>query len=110
MSVSRTEITPAKLPNGATLYIETPVLGGEEEAGISLPEFAEVTHVLEGIAQSVVTTLKKVKPRRATIEFGLEMALESGHLTAFLVKGSGTSNLKVTLEWEETADTVEADE
>ena len=108
MSVSRTEITPTRLPNGATLYIETPVLGGEEEVGISLPEFNEVTHVLEGIAESVVTTLKKVKPRKATIEFGLAMALESGHLTALLVKGSGTSNLKVTLEWGETGNTGEA--
>lgn len=33
------------------------------------------------------------------MEFGLEVALESGQLTAVLVKGSAKANLKITLEW-----------
>jgi len=33
------------------------------------------------------------------VEFGLEVALESGQLTAVLVKGSAKANLKITLEW-----------
>ena len=99
MSVPHTEIIKTTLPNGATLYVETNILGGEEEVDFTLPDFTKVTHVLEGIAQSVVTALKQAKPQTASIEFGLEVALESGQLTALLMKGSGTSNLKVTLEW-----------
>jgi hypothetical protein len=30
---------------------------------------------------------------------GLEVGLESGNLTALLVKGTGTANLKLILEW-----------
>jgi len=29
----------------------------------------------------------------------LKVAVESGHLTAVVVKGSGEANLEVTLEW-----------
>jgi Trypsin-co-occurring domain 1 len=68
-----------------------------------MPSFKEVTDAVEGIAESFVTTLRKVKPRKASVEFGLEVALEAGHLTALLVKGSGASNLKITLEWGESS-------
>ena len=96
---TRTEIIKAELANGGTLHIQATILGGEEEVVFALPSFEGVTHAIEGIAQSVVSTLEKVKPQKASVEFGLEVALESGQLTALLVKGSGTSNLKITLQW-----------
>lgn len=98
---ARTEIIKAELANGGTLHIQATILGGEEEVAFTLPSFKEVTDAIEEIGQSVVTTLQKVKPRKASVEFGLEVALESGQLTALLVKGSGTSNLKITMEWGE---------
>jgi hypothetical protein len=92
----------AELSNGATLHIETVILGGEEQvADLGIPSFTAVTDAIEGIADSLVNTLKKVKPREATVEFGLEIGLESGKLTALLVKGTGTANLKITLQWSE---------
>jgi hypothetical protein len=97
------EIIKAELPNGATVHIQTTVLGGEEEVGFTIPKFKGVMDTIEGIAESVVTTLQKVKPKRASVEFGLEIAFESGQLTALLIKGTGTSNLKITLEWEEAS-------
>jgi hypothetical protein len=96
---TRTEIIKAELANGSTLHIQATILGSEEEVVFALPSFEGVTDAIEGIAQSVVSTLEKVKPQKASVEFGLEVALESGQLTALLVKGSGTSNLKITLEW-----------
>jgi hypothetical protein len=42
--------------------------------------------------------LEKVKPKKASVEFGLEVAVESGKLTTLLVKGASTANLKITLE------------
>ena len=98
---ARTEIIKAELANGAIIHIQATTLGGEEEVAFTLSSFKEVTDAIEGIAESVVTTLQKVKPRKASVEFGLEVALEAGHLTALLMKGSGTSNLKITLEWGE---------
>jgi ribosomal protein S5 len=100
---SRTEIVEAKLEGGQIIRIQATSLGGQERVGMTLPSFKEVTDALEGIAQSVMTSLIKVKPRKATVEFGLEIGLESGNLTAIIVKGSGTANLKITLEWGEAS-------
>src|SRR5438132_12066625 len=97
----RTEIVEAQLKDGPIIRIQATSLGGQERVGIGLPSFQEVTDAVEGIAKSVMTTLEKVKPRRAIVEFGLEIGLESGKLTAIIVKGSGTANLKITLEWGE---------
>ena len=69
------------------------------EVAFTLPPFQGVTDAIENIAISMLTTLEKVRPKKASVEFGIEFALESGQLTALLVKGSGTSNLKITLEW-----------
>ncbi|GAC1357649.1 MAG: hypothetical protein NVSMB38_40240 [Ktedonobacteraceae bacterium] len=100
---ARNEIIKAKLANGTTFYIQSTALGGEEEVAFTYPSFKEITPALEGIAETVVTSLQKVKPRKASVEFGLEIALESGQLTALLMKGTGTSNLKITLEWGESS-------
>ncbi len=95
----RTEIVKAALGDGTLIRIQATSLGGEERVAYSIPSFKEVTDAVEGIAQAMVTTLKKVKPRGASVEFGLEIGVESGKLTAMLVKGTGTANLKITLEW-----------
>lgn len=98
----RTENVKTKLANGTIIQIEATSLGGSAKvANIGLPSFSTVTDAIEGIAESVVSTLQKVKPRAASVEFGLEIGLESGQLTALLVKGTGTANLKITLEWGE---------
>jgi hypothetical protein len=99
----RTEIVKAELPNGTIIHVQATPLGGDEDISFTVPSFKQVTDAIEGIAESMVTTLQKVKPHKASVEFGLEVALEAGQLTALLVKGSGTSNLKITLEWGETS-------
>jgi len=96
---SRTTIVPVLLPNGKEIRVEATLLPGEDEVSFKALPVAEIFDAVEGIAQAVVTTLQKVKPRKATVELGLEVGLESGHLTALLVKGTGTANLKLTLEW-----------
>jgi Trypsin-co-occurring domain 1 len=96
------KIVETTLENGVALYIEATPLGGEQLIGTGLPHsFQEVTNVIEGLSESLITTLKKVQPRKASVEFGLEIGIESGTLTSLLVKGSGDANLKITLEWGE---------
>lgn len=97
---AETEIIKTELPNGASIYVRATVLGGKEYVAAGLLSFKGVIDVLEGITESAIMTWEKVKPSKASIEFGLEIALESGAITAMLVKGSGTADLKITLEWE----------
>ena len=96
---SRRDIVPVQLPNGQIMQVEVAALGGEEEVGLSGFSFDGVTGAIEEIARTITGALEKVKPRKATVEFGVDVALESGKLTALLVKGTGTASLKITLEW-----------
>jgi hypothetical protein len=96
-----TKLITARLRNGTPVQIEVTSLGGEEDVGFTAaPDFDTVIESVEGIANSAIDILKRVKPKKATIEFGVEIALESGKLTAMLVKGTGKANLKISLEWE----------
>lgn len=98
----KNKMVKTMLENGAIIHIEATPLGGEQLIGSGLPHsFKEITDVIEGLSDSLVTTLKKVKPHKASVEFGLEIAIESGSLTSLLVKGSGDANIKITLEWGE---------
>lgn len=95
---SRTEIIPLKLPDGREVKIEaTPI--GEEDVAFDIRPFEEVTDAIEGIAEAIIASLQKVKPDKASVKFGLEVAIESGQLTALIVKGASKANLEITLEW-----------
>lgn len=61
--------------------------------------FDDFANSLEALTKALHTTIQKIAPNKASIEFGIEIGLESGKLTALLVKGSGKANLKVILEW-----------
>jgi hypothetical protein len=89
------------LENGATIHIEDERVGGEEKVSIiNASTFKEVTDTIEGVADALISTFKKVKPSRAT--FGVEVGVEAGKLTALLVKGSANATLKITLAWGNT--------
>lgn len=105
--IPKTEIVQAELDNGTTIRIEAISLGGEERVAYNIPSFKEVTDAVEGIAHAIVTTLRKVKPQQASVEFGVQIGVESGQLTALLVKGTGTANLMITLQWGEINNSTE---
>jgi hypothetical protein len=95
------EIVKTELSNGSIVCVEATSLGGDQLIGINLPAFNDISSAVAGVASSILSTLDEVKPRKAIIEFGIEVAIDSGKLTAIIVKGSGSANLKVTLEWGE---------
>ncbi len=104
-SSSRPEQTvrfPVQLPNGASIKIETAQIGGQKDVSSSLniKPLLEISEAIEGIVQAISAPIQKVKPKKATIKFGLELAMESGQLAAIIVKGTGKANLEITLEWE----------
>ncbi|HCK82453.1 MAG TPA: CU044_2847 family protein [Candidatus Competibacter sp.] len=96
---TRQELIPVRLANGVQIRVAATLLGGNEDVAIKPLSFDEIADTIEGIAGSLNAALQKVKPKKASVEFGLEVAVESGALTALLVKGTGTATLKITLEW-----------
>lgn len=102
MSEARRIIQTVELADGTRFLVQARSLGGEEDVGIGdILKFETVTKVVGGVAMGLKKTFETVKPKKATVEFGLELGLESGQLTALLVEDSAKASLKITLEWGE---------
>ena len=95
---SRQQVIPIKL-NDKKIFAEVSILGGEEDVASKLPSFETVTEAIEDISSHLSSVFDKVKPDKASVEFGIQLTLESGKLAALIVKGQGSSSMKVTLEW-----------
>lgn len=89
------------LPNGAVAYIEVARPMTEQDVALERIPFESISRTIEGVAESLHAAMSKAKPSKASIEFGIEVGVESGQLTALIVKGEGKANLKVCLEWED---------
>ena len=99
---SRTETISMQLEDDIEVKVQASVLGGEVNV-LDLEKvlpFKEVADAIEGIAGAVLATMQRVQPDRASVEFGVEVGIETGGVTALLVKGTGTGNLQITLEWD----------
>jgi hypothetical protein len=97
----RTRIVSVALGDGSVVRVSATPLGGDEDVADvkQMLSFGEVTKTIEGIARELSSCLERVRPDKASVEFGLEVAVESGNLTALIVKGAAKGNLKIALEW-----------
>ena len=91
------------LPNGqmmlASVTRRDP--GGPQDVGFGHPKtFDAVTETLQGIGTAIIGALDNVKPSRASVEFGLELAVKGGKLVSVFVDADTKASLKVVLEWE----------
>ncbi len=95
-----TKRIPVRLPNGAVIKFETSSLG-REEVSFKNFSFEGVNEALLGITDAIKETIAKANPQKASVKFGVEIGVESGNLTAVIVKGASKANLEITLEWEQ---------
>ncbi|MFD3530672.1 CU044_2847 family protein [Streptomyces sp. NPDC058664] len=97
-----TDITQVDVGD-ATLFVEARRLGPDTELeglGGRLPDLSAVTEALSSFAGQIGDALHRAAPDRATVEFGCQLGLDAGRLTALVVQGSANASLRVTLEWE----------
>lgn len=99
-------IVEVVLPNGVTALVQAvDTGGGAVKAGRpGKSDLSAVTGTLEGVSAAIKSALVKAAPERVSVEFGLELAIKSGALTAMLVDGEGSASLRVTLEWQQHDD------
>jgi hypothetical protein len=104
MPDSIVKTVPLILPNGVEIRVEANA-PDDRESDVAFSDVAEVfsmdniTGAIEGIAQLVKDSMEKIAPKKASVEFAIEVGLESGKLTALWVKGTGKANLKIAMEW-----------
>lgn len=107
-----TEIAQVAL-DGGVLYVEarpldvptdrTDDLEGLGGAG-RMPDLSGVTAALASFAEQLGGALHRAAPDRATVEFGCQLGLQGGKLTALVVQGTVDASLRVTLEWDRGRD------
>jgi len=105
MQNERAEITKpitVKLDDNTTIQFESTVPRGEQNISDRkmVMEYEKFSMSVEKIASQTIEPLKKLKAKKVTLKMGLALGLESGGLTAMLVKGTGKANMEVTIEWE----------
>lgn len=98
------ELVPVDLGDGQVVLVEVRPTSSEEDVSVldKLP-FDEIASSIDAITRRVHSAVARAKPQRATVEFGLDIGVESGQLTSMLVKGSGTATITISLEWESPA-------
>jgi hypothetical protein len=95
-----TTVVPVDLGNGNTILVEVTALGGREKVGAQRPlPIDEVMANIEAVSKLLGESLTRIGPSKASVEFGIEVSLETGALTALICKGGGKANLKIALEW-----------
>jgi predicted ATP-dependent Lon-type protease len=83
---------------GTTLQVVALDYGGAEDVAALGPVSLDgVIDTIKDLAGSVKAAIDTIAPERASVEFGVQVAVKSGKLTALLVEGSGQVSLKVTL-------------
>ena len=87
--------------NGRIVVVEAQNVSPEQPVGIrDVMKFDGVTETIEAVAERVNGAIRRAKPDRAAVEFGVDISVESGMLTGLIAKGVGSATLKVTLEWD----------
>jgi len=99
---ARTEVVKVQLPDGYLLKFETPQARGEQKIAAleKVIRSEEIAKTIEATVKILRGTFDQINPDKASVKFGLKVAIESGELTALIAKGSTEGNLEVTLEWE----------
>jgi len=85
MPQSRSEVISVKVKENVTVLVEARSFGGEREVSDQLFDFQSVADTIEAITESIAATINKVQPKKATVEFGVEVTVKSGKLTALIV-------------------------
>ena len=99
-----TQTVPVELDDGSTLYVKVDApMGRRDVSGGSTgpaKSFERVTSSIEGIVKAIAKPINAAQPTKASVTFGVEVEIQEGVLIAALAKGSATTSLEITLEWE----------
>jgi hypothetical protein len=74
-------------------------LGGASDVGASDFHLDDVADSIKSIADTLGRAIEAAAPKKASVEFGIEVALKSGKLVSLITDAGGKATLKVQLEW-----------
>jgi len=62
-------------------------------------KFSDFADTIRDIARITTDALSAVRPNEATLQFGLDIGVKAGKVTALFADGEAKATLKVTLKW-----------
>lgn len=74
---------------------ERNVSGGEIEEN-----FSKITPSIIALGKEFSQILKQIQPTKSSIEFGINVGMETSGVIAFITKASASANFKIKMEWE----------
>lgn len=107
MNYESGQTVPVELDDGSLMYVKvkpTQVTRGNSDKLGPKSSFDKVTSSIEGIVKAIAKPINAAKPTKASVTFGVEVEVQEGHLIAALARGTGTTSLEITLEWEKDDD------
>lgn len=100
MSVAPTTVIDVTVPGDHPVALRAVTLGGAADVGaLDKLHLDSVAETIKSIAETLGTAIKQASPKKASVEFGLEVAVKGGKLVSLITEAGGTATLKVTLEW-----------
>src|SRR5690349_1747307 len=104
--MSTSELVPVTTPNGKVVVIQAVNLdaddelgGGERQVSGGIRSLDDALEAVRDLAEGFRTVTKAMAPTKATVEFSIAFAIQSGKLTALFVDGKTEGSVKLTLEW-----------
>lgn len=89
------------LSDGETIKIEVDVPPGQElEVARGGRTMKQALKKIQSLSEDLRSSLERAAPDKIRLEFGIDFQVETHGLSALLAKGSGSTHLKVTLEWD----------
>lgn len=100
MSLAPTTVIDVEVPGQNPVALRAVTLGGAGDVGaLDKLNLDDVADTIKSIADTLGTAVKAATPDKATVEFGLEIAVKGGKLVSLITEAGGTATLKVSLEW-----------
>jgi hypothetical protein len=100
MSAVPTTIIDVTVPGENAVALRAVNLGGPGDvAAFDRVKLQSVADTIKAIADTLGTAVKEASPDKASVEFGLELAIKGGKLVSLITETGATATLKVNLEW-----------
>lgn len=102
MENSRYTHIPLKLDDNTIVKFESSDSSREKDISNqrAIIEYEKFSLIIEKVARQTLEPLKKINAKKITLKMGVSLGVESGGITALIVKGIGNANIEVTIEWE----------
>ncbi|MFE6183076.1 CU044_2847 family protein [Streptomyces sp. NPDC056465] len=99
-------LVEARLPGGEVISIVATATAAsnpaQDIAARGIPSLDGVQSAITGMAALARDAVQAVRPDSASVEFGVDVKVESGKLSGLVVSGSANATLKITLTWNAT--------